>query len=894
MFKQFLFSIGLVLSFMFAVAQTGKDFWFAVPYIDKTHDSDGDASTQGDENYFRISTGEAGANVTFYHYPGGGASNEAVLYSLYVPANSVETVTLSDSGGDFPLSNYTNSSYETVLDRGIHVTASSPVTIYYEIGSYNNTDIFALKGKDAVGTEFYPAFQNGFHNKLPGDGWGEDSWESVDVVATEDGTTLTVLLPDSSLSGQYTRKEIDTVFRSSGDIIVRNNATTCFKKYTAVDMYKISATEYYKDGVLLSKSAADTTWLIDTASSDYCCTCVGVTTYDDNWANPAKVITIEKFTDQIVSGLNETVTETDIIDSVIPSASRPVNKFFNYKTITVSLDKGQTYSIKSALRSAAKPFDGIIIKSDLPVAVTIKDDTAVDESGTDVAGDVVGDQIIPAEFAGTKYIVSDFNVGTPDMEQGLYIRALVDGTELYEEGTASALATLDAGDVYSYYNFSQSDSYRFIYTNDKPVICFQVAGFESKQSTVTELSGAIIPPVDECTGSTQAAFNIPNKAHGYKLALISRNNAPGTFKYKAEGSASWTDFSPSFEAIDIDADGTDDWFFTLDVGFSPVSGKNYLLKNTHATFHLCVLSGVSEKTSFGGFFGYFSDFTTPELQLGFDTLATGQVQLFAFGGVEGSYQWNLNYPNPGASPSCTDQYFEDKPNCNTDNPIVLSADILARDAYYIYGATGENTCDGTALSNIVSFEVAGHSAFLPIELAYFKAESVTGKMVSLTWQTLSETNNDYFTVERSEDNFYFQAVGKLKGAGNSSVQINYSFNDKVAGNNIYYYRLKQTDYDGSYTYSETIAVYVNNYGDELLIRPTFINDAQDLYVALPEMVKGDVTVMIYTFDGRCVYQNTMSNIARQFIVPAPDENGTYEVFVKTSEIIERQRIIISR
>jgi len=90
---------------------------------------------------------------------------------------------------------------------------------------------------------------------------------------------------------------------------------------------------------------------------------------------------------------------------------------------------------------------------------------------------------------------------------------------------------------------------------------------------------------------------------------------------------------------------------------------------------------------------------------------------------------------------------------------------------------------------------------LPIELISFDAKLTDNNKVDLLWQTATETNNDYFTIERSKDGQDWESVAKVIGAGNSNELRNYSYKDIAPLNGINYYRLKQTDYDGTYTYS---------------------------------------------------------------------------------------------
>ncbi|MEO8066342.1 MAG: hypothetical protein ABI599_01490 [Flavobacteriales bacterium] len=94
---------------------------------------------------------------------------------------------------------------------------------------------------------------------------------------------------------------------------------------------------------------------------------------------------------------------------------------------------------------------------------------------------------------------------------------------------------------------------------------------------------------------------------------------------------------------------------------------------------------------------------------------------------------------------------------------------------------------------------------LPIELLYFKAIPGT-TLVALSWATASERNNDHFTLERSRDGVDFTQLMTVQGAGNSQSLISYGANDAEPLDGLSYYQLEQTDYDGSSTVSEAVAV----------------------------------------------------------------------------------------
>ena len=94
---------------------------------------------------------------------------------------------------------------------------------------------------------------------------------------------------------------------------------------------------------------------------------------------------------------------------------------------------------------------------------------------------------------------------------------------------------------------------------------------------------------------------------------------------------------------------------------------------------------------------------------------------------------------------------------------------------------------------------------LPIELLYFEAKA-NERYNHLTWSTASEDNNDYFNIEKTQDGVIFYNIATINGAGNSISQLFYEYDDYELSNDIVYYRLKQTDYDGKYKYHNLISV----------------------------------------------------------------------------------------
>ena len=129
-----------------------------------------------------------------------------------------------------------------------------------------------------------------------------------------------------------------------------------------------------------------------------------------------------------------------------------------------------------------------------------------------------------------------------------------------------------------------------------------------------------------------------------------------------------------------------------------------------------------------------------------------------------------------------------------------------------YNGTSGNTGDN---GDFASFDVTGNPTYgnlgncalpLPIELVSFTGEYNTNDGLDyLQWVTASERNNDRFEIYSSVDGEYWQFVGSVNGAGNSTQELSYNYRNKTIPN-LVYYKLKQVDYDGNFEYSNIILV----------------------------------------------------------------------------------------
>ncbi|MFM7016892.1 MAG: T9SS type A sorting domain-containing protein, partial [Bacteroidota bacterium] len=158
------------------------------------------------------------------------------------------------------------------------------------------------------------------------------------------------------------------------------------------------------------------------------------------------------------------------------------------------------------------------------------------------------------------------------------------------------------------------------------------------------------------------------------------------------------------------------------------------------------------------------------------------------------------------------------------------------------------------MSGFGQFAIGQTSAPLPIELLSFTG-SAHEKFNLLEWVTATEKNNDYFTVEKSSDALSFQWVGVVKGAGNSNVPISYSLKDHHPVNGITYYRLMQTDFDGTTTNSSIIAINRKNKSCMISAYPNPSNGQCEVTIETTD--KGNYTVYLIDVIGKEVYRESI-------------------------------------
>lgn len=144
---------------------------------------------------------------------------------------------------------------------------------------------------------------------------------------------------------------------------------------------------------------------------------------------------------------------------------------------------------------------------------------------------------------------------------------------------------------------------------------------------------------------------------------------------------------------------------------------------------------------------------------------------------------------------------------------------------------------------------------LPVKLVNFSAE-LNQPSVKLKWTTATETNNDFFSIERSTDENQWTVIKKVKGAGNSNNLVSYEAYDDAPVSGTSYYRLAQTDLDGTTSYSEIKVVKNVTNGKGISIYPVPSTGNTINFTGITDYKNNSLTLR--NAGGNILYSTTLS------------------------------------
>lgn len=187
---------------------------------------------------------------------------------------------------------------------------------------------------------------------------------------------------------------------------------------------------------------------------------------------------------------------------------------------------------------------------------------------------------------------------------------------------------------------------------------------------------------------------------------------------------------------------------------------------------------------------------------------------------------------------------------------------------------------------------------LPVKFLSIKATPTGKHHIKVSWATAIEINNQGFEVMRSTDATNFTDIGWVPGNNYSTSQINYSYDDRVTDNTIYYYKLRQVDNNGKFSYSQVVEARITDgtedpSGISIYPNPT----ANELNVNIKDP-SDEMKVMIYNMQGKLAYENIFTveqkgqeqtfNLQLASILPP----GAYILNASSNNVQYKEKVIL--
>ena len=204
---------------------------------------------------------------------------------------------------------------------------------------------------------------------------------------------------------------------------------------------------------------------------------------------------------------------------------------------------------------------------------------------------------------------------------------------------------------------------------------------------------------------------------------------------------------------------------------------------------------------------------------------------------------------------------------------------------------------GSNPDNLVTWPIS-QTVVLPIKLTSFTAVKEGDRNALLDWRSSSESNSDYYGIERSTDGNNWEYVGKVTAAGNSSDERTYSYLDRAlplsrALNQIFYYRLRLVDFDGKFEYSDVRSVIfdkVDVIGDIALF-PNPASHLAQLDVSGLDVSDGDIYLRVTDMSGKVILTKDILGNGVEPINVSGWISGTYNFTVTQGEKLYHKRFI---
>jgi Secretion system C-terminal sorting domain len=171
------------------------------------------------------------------------------------------------------------------------------------------------------------------------------------------------------------------------------------------------------------------------------------------------------------------------------------------------------------------------------------------------------------------------------------------------------------------------------------------------------------------------------------------------------------------------------------------------------------------------------------------------------------------------------------------------------------------------------------SSPLPIELLKFEGICQTSG-IDFKWITATEKNNAYFEIEKSRDGLLFESVARIIGAGNSNDLKAYNYTLQIKNDSIFYYRLKQVDFNGDFSYSELISINCNA-DNTFKVYPNPSSDGIFHFISNQSINKNEIA--IFNEELKLLKTETLSNESNEVNLSSFADGSYYLLFTKSGK-----------
>jgi hypothetical protein len=242
-------------------------------------------------------------------------------------------------------------------------------------------------------------------------------------------------------------------------------------------------------------------------------------------------------------------------------------------------------------------------------------------------------------------------------------------------------------------------------------------------------------------------------------------------------------------------------------------------------------------------------------------------------------------PAPATAISQLEYFIDTDPGFGLATPVTFTSSTNVVVSFDVNGLTaGLHTFYIRSRNNpwgLVTAQEFIVNSTLPVTWLYVQGQmQANGALIK--WATATESNTDRFEIEHSVDGIAFASTGTVTAAGNSSGETKYSFLHPLPADGTNYYRIRQIDKDGRFTYSAVIKIFRTAVHNSIMVYP---NPAQN-FIILKLTEDKPAMLSIFDMNGKIVQQQQLPPGNQQHNISITNlPGGMYQLQVQNADVI---------